>query len=128
MDDLHGGSVTLDASPSAGRTGPPDTRLVRAVHADEAPLMHLALRTMLAAMHGFVLTAAAGTVAEAQQLVLRAQPDLLISDAELAGQSGIDLCRWTRQASPRTVPVILTSRDEPRLALSALAAGASGYL
>jgi DNA-binding NarL/FixJ family response regulator len=90
--------------------------------------MHLALRTMLAAMHGFVLTAAAGTVAEAQQLVLRAQPDLLISDAELAGQSGIDLCRWTRQASPRTVPVILTSRDEPRLALSALAAGASGYL
>jgi DNA-binding NarL/FixJ family response regulator len=102
--------------------------LVRVVLADDSPLMHLAMRAMLAAAAGFALAAAAGTLVEAEQLVLRIQPDLLISDSDLAGECGIGLCRWARRASPRTVTVILSERDEPQLATSALAAGAAAYL
>jgi DNA-binding NarL/FixJ family response regulator len=83
---------------------------------------------MLAAMPGFALAAAASSLAQAEQLVLRAQPDLVISDTDLAGESGIGFCRWARQASQTAATVILTDREEPLLVQSAIAAGVSGYL
>jgi DNA-binding NarL/FixJ family response regulator len=55
-------------------------------------------------------------------------PAVLICDTDIGGESGLDLCRWTRRVSAITHVVILTGRDEPRLARSALAAGAVGYL
>jgi DNA-binding NarL/FixJ family response regulator len=119
-------------SPGSGRSAPlpgrPGTALTRAVLADEAPLMHLAVRSVLAGMPGYVLSGAAASVAEAEQLVRRVRPELLISEATISGESGIGLCRWARQVSPRTTVVILTLRDEPLLVRSALAAGALGFL
>jgi DNA-binding NarL/FixJ family response regulator len=103
-------------------------RLIQVVLADEAPLMHLAIRSVLAAIPGYSLTASAGCLAEAEQFVLRVSPELLITDVDLAGDSGVGLCRWTRQVSPRTAVIILTGRDEPVLVQSALRAGAAGYL
>jgi DNA-binding NarL/FixJ family response regulator len=129
MADLHGSTTTATAA--AGRARQPAERgpgIVRVLHADDSPLMQLAIRAVLSTMHGFAVAAAAGTVAHAEQLVLRIRPDLLICDTDLAGECGLSLCRWTRRASPRTVSVILTARDNPQLAMSALAAGASGYL
>jgi DNA-binding NarL/FixJ family response regulator len=101
---------------------------IRAVAADEAELMHVALRSLLAAVPGCALVAAASTVGTAEQLVRRLRPDLLICDTDIAGASGIGLCRQARLASPVTRVAILTSRDEPLLAQSALAAGAHAYL
>jgi DNA-binding NarL/FixJ family response regulator len=103
-------------------------RLVRAVAVDEAELMHYAVRALLSAVPGYTLVASAGSVGAAEQLVRRTRPDLLICDSDIAGESGIGLCRWVRQISPATCVAILTSRDEPLLAQSALAAGAHGYL
>ena len=126
MDDALGvGTATLRPATRHIGTG---ARLVHVVHADEAPLMQLAVRSVLAAAPGFSLTASAATVAQAEQLILRVTPDLLITDTELAGESGLDLCRWTRQVSPQTAVVVLASRDEPVLIQAALRAGASGYL
>lgn len=116
-------TARLPRSDGAGQRG-----LVKVVLADDSPLMHLAMRAMLGAMNGFTVAAAARTVAEAEQLVLRTQPDLLVCDSDLDDECGISLCRWARRASPRTVAVILTARDDPQLAMSALAAGAAGYL
>jgi DNA-binding NarL/FixJ family response regulator len=121
------GTATRPA-PGPGGARQVDQGQIRVVIADEAPLIHLALRAMLAGMPGFALAAAARTVVEAEQLVLRARPEMLLCETDLAGEDGISLCRWTRRASPRTSVVILSGRDEPRLAMSALAAGASGYL
>jgi DNA-binding NarL/FixJ family response regulator len=101
---------------------------VRAVVADEAELMHFAIRALLSTVPGYTMVACARSVGEAEQLVRRVRPDLLICDVDIAGESGIGLCRWVRQASPATCVAILTGRDEPLLAQSALAAGASGYL
>jgi DNA-binding NarL/FixJ family response regulator len=126
MYDGRGGTVSL-ARPKAALAGSRGS-LVRVVLADEAPLMHLAVRSMLASMRDLIVAASASGIAEAEQLVLRVQPELLITDVDLAGESGLGLCRWTRSVSPPTVVVVLTNRDEPVLAQCALAAGAAGYL
>jgi DNA-binding NarL/FixJ family response regulator len=133
MQDAQGaGAATLARSgreaTSYAHGGRQAGGLVRAVLADDAPLVHLAIRSVLAGMPGYVLAGAAGSVAEAEQLIRRVRPDLLISDAAVAGESGIALCRWSRQASPATTVIILTARDEPLLVQSALAAGAMGFL
>ena len=105
------------------RAGP-----VRAVVVDEAELMHFAVRALLSTVPGYTLVASARTVGDAEQLIRRVRPDLLICDVDIGGESGIGLCRWVRQASPGTGMAILTSRDEPLLAQSALTAGVHGYL
>jgi DNA-binding NarL/FixJ family response regulator len=124
-----GGTGTATLSRPAGR---PDGRsrpgLSHVVIADHSPLMHLAVRSMLTGAPGLALAAAASTVAAAEQLVQRVRPELLICDTSIGADSGVALCRWTRQASPVTAVVMLTSRDEPLLVQSALAAGAVGYL
>jgi DNA-binding NarL/FixJ family response regulator len=102
--------------------------VVQVVLADDAELMHLAVRALLAASPRYAMAAAASTTVAAEQLVHRVRPGLLICDTDIAGESGIGLCRWVLQVSPGTRVVMLTSRDEPLLARSALAAGASAYL
>ena len=96
--------------------------------ADPAELVHLAVRTLLAEDARYSRPMAATTVAAAEQLIRRIRPGLLISEVDLSGKSGIELCRWVRRASPITQVVFLTSRNEPLLATAALAAGAVGYL
>jgi len=128
MRDL-GGNGTATLSRLAGRTdGRGRAGLCHVVIADDSPLMHLAVRSMLAGAPGLAVVAAASTVPAAEQLVQRVRPELLICDTSIGGDSGVALCRWTRQASPATAVVMLTSRDEPLLVQSALAAGAAGYL
>jgi DNA-binding NarL/FixJ family response regulator len=130
MVDAHGATTTAlsaggDRARQHGRDG---AGVVRVVHADDSPLMHLAMRAMLAATPGFTVAGSAANVAEAEQMILRTRPDLLITDSDLAGECGVGLCRWARRTSPRIVVVILSRHDDPDLAMSALTAGAAGYL
>jgi DNA-binding NarL/FixJ family response regulator len=121
----HWAAACLTASSPVSNRMP---RMIRVVLVDQAELMHLAVRAVLGASPRYSLVAAASTTVAAEQLVHRVRPELLICDTEIAGESGIELCRWVLQVSPGTRVVILTSKDEPLLARAALAAGASGYL
>ena len=96
--------------------------------ADPAELVHLAVKTLLADDPRYSRPITATSFGAAEHLVRQIRPGLLISEIDLGGKSGIDLCRWVRCASPITQVVILTSRNEPLLATAALAAGAVGYL
>jgi DNA-binding NarL/FixJ family response regulator len=101
---------------------------VTVVLADQSALIHLALRALLATMPGYAVIAAASTVFETEQLIGRVRPAMLICDTDIDGDSGLELCRRVRRTSAGTRVVILTNRDEPQLARSAIAAGAAGYL
>lgn len=101
---------------------------ISVILADHAELMHLAMRELLARNTGYYLTAAAATVSAAEQLAARSRPMLLICEVDIGGESGLGLCRRVRRVSPATRVVILTDQDDPALARSALATGASGYL
>jgi DNA-binding NarL/FixJ family response regulator len=128
--DAHGTTVTAlpPVRDRARQHGRHAARVVRVVLADDKPLMHLAMRAMLSVTPDFTVAGSAANVAEAEQMILRTRPDLLITDSDLAGECGISLCRWARRASPRIIVVLLSLRDDPGLAMSALSAGAAGYL
>ena len=77
---------------------------------------------------GFEVVAQAGTVAEAIAAAARFEPDLVIMDVRLPDGSGIEACREIRAARPATRVVMLTSYPDEEAVLSAIIAGASGYL
>ena len=56
------------------------------------------------------------------------EPDLVIMDVRLPDGSGIEACREIRAELPGTRVVILTSYPDEEAVLSAIIAGASGYL
>ena len=129
VDQMPGGGRVATLARRGARAGRPSRASpVRAMVVDDAELMHFAVRALLSTVPGYTLVASARSVGDAEQLIRRVRPDLLICDVDIAGESGIGLCRWVRQARPGTRMAILTSRDEPLLAQSALAAGVHGYL
>jgi two-component system, OmpR family, phosphate regulon response regulator PhoB len=72
----------------------------------------------------------ASTADQAQTLVDRVLPDLVLLDWMLPGQSGLALAkRWRGDARTRELPVImLTARNEEADKISGLDAGADDYL
>ena len=93
---------------------------------------HEVVRQGLAALLGrrpeFQVVAEAGTVADAVAAARRFRPDLVVMDVRLPDGSGIEACREIRAEMPETRVVILTSYPDEDAVLSAIIAGASGYL
>ena len=77
---------------------------------------------------GFQVVAEAGTVAEAVEQARRHEPDIVIMDVRLPDGSGIEACREIRAERPATRVVMLTSYPDEEAVLSAIVAGAAGYL
>jgi DNA-binding NarL/FixJ family response regulator len=101
---------------------------VRTIVVDEEQLIHEALQVILCRTHAFVLAGTALTLNEGAQQVRRHRPDVVICETEIAGESGLDLCRWVRRAAPLTRVVVLSHHDDMSIARAAFEAGASAYL
>jgi DNA-binding NarL/FixJ family response regulator len=86
------------------------------------------LVSLLDRRSGFEVVAQAGSVAESIAQAARFEPDLVIMDVRLPDGSGIEACREIRAARPETRVVMLTSYPDEEAVLSAIIAGASGYL
>ena len=67
-------------------------------------------------------------MAESIDAAARYEPDLVIMDVRLPDGSGIEACREIRAARPETRVIMLTSYPDEEAVLSAIIAGASGYL
>ena len=74
------------------------------------------------------MVAEAGSVAESIQAARRHEPDIVVMDVRLPDGSGIEACREIRAERPETRVVMLTSYPDEEAVLSAIVAGASGYL
>jgi DNA-binding NarL/FixJ family response regulator len=55
-------------------------------------------------------------------------PDLVLLDLNLPGLSGIDALPWFKRYSPKTPVIILTQSNHEADVLTAISAGATGYL
>jgi two-component system, NarL family, response regulator DevR len=95
---------------------------------DDHEVVRQGLVALLDRRPDFQVVAEAGTVAEAVSEAHRFQPDLVIMDVRLPDGSGIEACREIRAELPGTRVVILTSYPDEEAVLSAIVAGASGYL
>jgi DNA-binding NarL/FixJ family response regulator len=101
---------------------------VRLLVVDDHEVVRQGLVSMLGRRAGLVVVGEAGTAADAVEMARTLQPDFVIMDVRLPDGSGIEACREIRALLPATRVVILTSYPDEEAVLSAIVAGASGYL
>jgi two-component system, NarL family, response regulator NreC len=98
----------------------------RVLVADDHAIMVQGLGRLLEREAEIVATASDG-----QQLVERARqhrPDIIVSDINMPGMSGLDAMRRLKADGFRSKFIFLTLHTDSRLAAEAMRAGASGYL
>ena len=95
---------------------------------DDHEIVRQGLVAVLGRRPEFSVVGEAGTVAEAVEATRRFRPDLVIMDVRLPDGSGVEACREIRGEIPETRVVMLTSYPDEDAVLSAIIAGASGYL
>ena len=103
-------------------------RSLRLLVVDDHEVVRQGLVALLDRRSGFEVVAQAGSVAESITLAALHEPDLVIMDVRLPDGSGIEACREIRAGRPETRVVMLTSYPDEEAVLSAIIAGASGYL
>jgi two-component system, NarL family, response regulator DevR len=101
---------------------------LRLLIVDDHEVVRQGLVALLDRREGFQVVAEAGTVAEAVEQARRHQPEIVVMDVRLPDGSGIEACREIRADLPATRIVMLTSYPDEEAVLSAIVAGASGYL
>jgi DNA-binding NarL/FixJ family response regulator len=101
---------------------------LRLLIVDDHEVVRQGLVAVLSRHEGFQVVAEAGTVAESIAAARRFEPDLVVMDVRLPDGSGIEACREIRTELPTTRVVMLTSYPDEEAVLSAILAGASGYL
>ncbi len=67
-------------------------------------------------------------VQQAKDLLNIQSVDLLLSDINMPGESGIDFARYVKQEYPEVAIVIMSIIDDPEAAKEAFALGAYGYI
>jgi DNA-binding NarL/FixJ family response regulator len=121
-----------DASQGRGASRPagsePPARPLRLLVVDDHEVVRQGLAALLSRRETFQVVAEAGSVEEALAAVERFMPDLVIMDIRLPDGSGIEACREIRAEHPEIRVVMLTSYPDEEAVLSAIVAGASGYL
>jgi two-component system response regulator DevR len=103
-------------------------RPLRLLVVDDHEVVRQGLVAMLDRREGFEVVAEAGSVAEAIAMARRFEPDIVVLDVRLPDGSGVEACREIRAERPATKIVMLTSYPDEEAVLSAIVAGASGYL
>jgi len=106
----------------------PATRPLSLLIVDDHEVVRQGLAALLGRRPEFQVVAEAGTVAEAVAAARKFRPDLVVMDVRLPDGSGIEACREIRAEMPDTRVVMLTSYPDEDAVLSAIIAGASGYL
>ena len=94
---------------------------------DDHDVVHWGFRVLLAEQPWVERCVSARTAEEALDQTRRVQPDVALVDLFLAGESGAELCRRLRAASPNT-RVLLISGAGRMAPAAARAAGASGFI
>jgi two-component system, NarL family, response regulator DevR len=111
------------------RTGArPAANPLRLLIVDDHEVVRQGLVALLDRRAGFQVVAEAGTVAEAIEQARKFEPDIVIMDVRLPDGSGIEACREIRSELASTRVVMLTSYPDEEAVLSAIVAGAAGYL
>jgi len=105
-----------------------ETQPLTVLVVDDHEVVRQGLVALLARRPDFHVVAEAGTVSEAVAAARRFQPRLVVMDVRLPDGSGVEACREIRAELPDTRVVMLTSYPDEDAVLSAIVAGASGYL
>ena len=103
-------------------------RTLRLLVVDDHEVVRQGLVALLDRRPGFQVVAQAGTVEEAIAQARVHRPDIVVMDVRLPDGSGVEACREIRAELPETRVIMLTSFPDDEAVLSAIVAGAAGYL
>lgn len=106
----------------------PEGPVIRVVVADDHATIREALATMLDLLPDIAVVGTAQNGEVAVQQVAQHHPDVLLTDLRMPVMDGAEATRLVAEQSPDTAVVLLTTFDDERSILSALQAGARGYL
>ena len=95
---------------------------------DDHAVVREGIRSVLAAKPEFEVLGEAADGAEAMVLAERHQPDVVVLDVTMPGESGLQVAARLRQRLPTVRVLILSMHDRTEYVLEAGRAGASGYL
>lgn len=95
---------------------------------DDHQIVRSGLKALIEHEHDLVVVGEGGTAAEGLAVVDAVSPDLVITDVRLPDRSGIEVCREVTSHSAGTIVLVLTSYADENALLSAVAAGASGFV
>lgn len=95
---------------------------------DDHALLRLGLRTLIDDQDDMQVVGEADSTAAALQMVERDHPQVVLMDIRLPGDSGLEATRQLSTRYPETKVVMLTSFADEELVISAIRAGAVGYI
>lgn len=102
---------------------------VRLVLVDDHEMVIEGLRAMLTAFSNRIEVVGQAINAEqALAVVAETDPDIVLCDVRMRGESGLDLCLALRERDPDRRIVMLSVYDDEQYLFEALRVGASGYL
>ena len=101
---------------------------IRVFLLDDHELVRRGLAELLSGEEGIEVVGESGSAQEAIRRIPAVRPHVAILDARLPDGSGIDVCRDIRSVDPSIRALILTSYDDEEALLSAIMAGAAGYV
>ena len=101
---------------------------IRLLLVDDHAVVRVGLRTVLHSRHGIIVVGEAGSKAGAVRAVKRLLPDIVLMDIRLPDGSGIEACRDILARYPATRVIFLTSYADEESSLTAVLAGAQGYV
>ena len=95
---------------------------------DDHPVVRRGLRSLLSNHEDFDVVGESAAVDEGRRHIAELDPDVVLLDIRLPGESGLDLLRWVRRERPQTKVLILTSFDDHEYVVEALRRGAHGFI
>lgn len=118
------------ASDTAHRTEDqqPPQRVIRVVLVDDEPLIRQGLTFMLGMDPAIRVVGEASDGLKAQQIIRQERPDVVLMDIQMPRCDGLSATRDALTSDPDLAILILTTFDADEHVLSALKAGARGFL
>lgn len=102
--------------------------MIRLVFAEDQHLLRSALVSLLELEGDIEVVGSADNGSDALRLVEKHRPDILVTDIEMPGLTGIELASQVKRKVPETRTMIVTTYARPGYLKRAMQAGVKGYL
>jgi len=112
------------APAARGKAAPP----IRVLLADDQALVRGGFRMILDARPGIEVVGEAGDGAEAVELTVAREPDVVLMDVRMPTMDGVEATRRIASSGSAARVIILTTYDLDEYVFAALRAGASGFM
>jgi DNA-binding NarL/FixJ family response regulator len=101
---------------------------VRVVVVDDHPVFRIGMSALLNSISGVEVVGQASALEQAVALTLEHDPDVVIMDLDLGGESGVEATRQIVRANPAVGVLVVTMLGDDDSLFASIRAGARGYL